>query len=413
MRLKLAFLCMVVAAAAPAAFARELSLVAAQRLATERSALLSGQRLGIAAAREMAVAAGQLPDPVLTVGVENMPVEGPDRFTLNKDSMTMKRIALMQEITRREKRDLRTERQELEANRIEAEAEVLRATIHRDVAIAWLDAWYAQAAQQAVQVLRERAAAEVESADIGYRTGRGSQADVLMARGNLAMVDDRLAEQQRRVRTTRTLLARWTGMGDAVPSGMRPDISAVRPHVHELARSLENHPQIAVLRAQERIAAAEARLAGANSKPDWSVEFAYNARASAFGDMVSFGVSIPLPWDRAQRQDREVAAKRAMVGQAEATREETLRQHAAEYTTMLQEWEANLARLRRFTDQIAPLAGGRSEAAETAFRAGKGSLSDVLAARRAELDVQLVALQLEQETARLWAQLNFALPEAP
>jgi outer membrane protein TolC len=407
------FLFMALAAAAPAAPAKELSLGAAQRLAAERSAQLSGQRLGIVAARELAVAAGQLPDPVLTVGVENLPVEGADRFSLNKDSMTMKRIALMQEITRREKRDLRTARQELEANRNEAEIEAARATLQRDVAIAWLDAWYAHAAHQAVQDLRARTAVEVESADIAYRTGRGSQSEVLMARGNLAMVDDRLAEQQRRARTTRTLLARWTGVGDAVPSGAKPDIATVRPHVHDLGRTLENHPQIAVLRAQERIAAADARLAQANSKPDWSVEVAYNARGSAYGDMVSFGVSIPLPWDQAHRQDRDVAAKLAMVGQAEATREETLRQHAAEYTTMLQEWESNLARLRRFTDQIAPLAIARSEAAETAFRAAKGSLNDVLSARRAELDVHLLALQLEQETARLWAQLNFALPEAP
>ena len=403
---------MVIATAALAAHARDLPFAAAQRLAAERSAQLSGQRLGIAAAREMSVAAGQLPDPVLTIGVENLPVEGPDRFSFTRDFMTMRRIAVMQEITRREKRDLKSERQDLEASRIEAELEASRATLQRDVAIAWLDAWYAQAARRAVQELHARAASEVESAELAYRTARGSQADVLMARGNVATIEDRLDEQQRRIRTTRTLLARWTGAPDAAPSEGKPDIATLRPHVHDLRKSLESHPQIAVLRAQERIASAEVRLAQANRQPDWSVELAYNVRGSAFGDMVSFGVSMPLPWDRANRQDREVAAKLAMVGQAEATREETLRQHAAELATMLQEWEANLVRLRRFNEHIAPLAVARSEAAETVYRAGRGTLNEVLAARRAELDVRIQALQLEQETARLWAQLNYLIPEA-
>jgi hypothetical protein len=39
-------------------------------------------------------------------------------------------------------------------------------------------------------------------------------------------------------------------------------------------------------------------------------------------------------------------------------------------------------------------------------------LTDALAARRGEIDVRLQALQLEADTARLWAQLNFLFPEA-
>lgn len=404
--------CLILAGTTQAAFAQGLSLPAAQRQAIERSAQLSGQRLGVMAAREMAVAAGQLPDPVLSVGIENLPVEGADRFTLNRDFMTMKRIAVMQEITRREKRELKSERQELEAARTEAEIEAARAILQRDVAIAWLDVWFAEATSQATSELRARAASEVEAAEIGYKSGRGSQSDVLMARANVAMIDDRLAEQERRARSARTLLARWTGIKDATPLAAKPEIAAVRPQVRELRKNLENHPQVAVLRAQEAVATTEARLARANRTPDWTVELAYNARGSAFGDMVSFGVSIPLPWDRANRHDREVAAKLALVGQAEANREETLRQLAAEVTTMWQEWESNLERLRRFTGEIAPLATARSEASETAFRGGRASLADVLSARRAELDVRIQALQLEQETARLWARLNYLVPEA-
>jgi outer membrane protein TolC len=45
-----------------------------------------------------------------------------------------------------------------------------------------------------------------------------------------------------------------------------------------------------------------------------------------------------------------------------------------------------------------------------AYRGGKANLSDVLGARRNEIDVRIQALQLAAETARWWAQINFLLP---
>jgi outer membrane protein TolC len=127
--------------------------------------------------------------------------------------------------------------------------------------------------------------------------------------------------------------------------------------------------------------------------------------------MVSLGASIPLQWNEADRQDREVSAKLAAVGQAQARREELLRQHIAEVKTMLNEWESNRTRLVRYEREIVPLATSRADAALAAYRGGKSGVSEVLAARRGELDVKLQALQLEAETARLWAQLNFLVAE--
>jgi hypothetical protein len=50
-------------------------------------------------------------------------------------------------------------------------------------------------------------------------------------------------------------------------------------------------------------------------------------------------VSVPLPWDRGNRQDREIAAKLAMAEQARAQREELLRAHAAKVRALLLEWQ--------------------------------------------------------------------------
>src|ERR1700674_5061852 len=69
-----------------------LTLTEAQRRAVERSRQLVGQDSAITASREMAVAAGQLPDPVATLGVNNLPINGPDAFSQTRDFMTMSSV---------------------------------------------------------------------------------------------------------------------------------------------------------------------------------------------------------------------------------------------------------------------------------------------------------------------------------
>jgi outer membrane protein TolC len=126
--------------------------------------------------------------------------------------------------------------------------------------------------------------------------------------------------------------------------------------------------------------------------------------------MVSVGVSVPLPWDRANRQDREVASKLAMAEQARAQREEMLRAHAGELRGMLAEWRNGRERLMRYKNDLLPLAAERSKAALAAYQGGKAGITDLLLARRNETDMQMQAVQLEMDTARVWAQLNFLIP---
>ena len=108
-----------IAVAVPLAHAAETSLTLpeAQRLAAERSRQLVAQDSAVAASREMAAAAGRLPDPTLKFGVENLPVNGPDAYSVTNDFMTMRQIGVTQEFTRGEKRQLRAERFEREAER--------------------------------------------------------------------------------------------------------------------------------------------------------------------------------------------------------------------------------------------------------------------------------------------------------
>jgi outer membrane protein TolC len=100
-----------------------------------------------------------------------------------------------------------------------------------------------------------------------------------------------------------------------------------------------------------------------------------------------------------------------MTEQAKAQLDDMLRAHVAEVRAMIQEWENGRERLGRFERELIPISKERSRATLTAYQGGKASLSDVLVARRNETEARLQSLQLEMDTARLWAQLNFLYPE--
>jgi len=387
-----------------------LTLSQAQTLAVARSRQLAAQDLAVVSAQEMAVAAGQLPDPVLKFGIDNLPVSGSDRLSLTSDFMTMRRVGVMQEITRADKRQSRAAHYDSAAEKSLAEKAIAVAAIQRDTALAWLDRYYAEQMAAAIMEQAAQARLEIAASEGAYRAGRGSQADIFAARSASGLIDDRFSEAQRRVRNTKTMLARWIGTAAEDPLVGQPQVEAIRLDPATLDMELGHHPQIGVLNKQIEIAEADAKLAQADKSADWSVELAYQQRGPDYGNMISIGVSIPLQWDQKNRQDRELSAKLAMVEQAKAERDEMLRAHVAETRTMIAEWENDRERSARYEGELIPLAKQRTEAVVGAYRGNKASLADLLAARRNEIDVRIQALQLQADTARLWAQLNFSFP---
>lgn len=415
LRLKAALLACAMALAVPlnAWSAESLSFLEAQRIAVQRSRQLAAQDAAVASAMEMALAAGQLPDPTLRLGVDNLPIEGPDRLSLSRDFMTMSRIGVSQEFTSVEKRRLRSARVEREADRSLAEKDAVLAVVARDTGIAWLEVFHLERLRAAVGEQIGQTRFEIEAAEGAYRGGRVSQADVLAARSTRVMLEDRFSELKRRVRNARAVLARWIGERAAAGELVEvPAMDDVPFRSHTLEQQLASHPEITVMDREVAIKEADVRLAQANKRADWTWELAYQKRGTLFSDMVSVGVSIPLQWDQSNRQDPEIAAKLALVDKARAQRDEALRQRLTEVTTMLNEWENGRERLARYRRELMPLARARAESLESAYRSGKGELAGVLAARRNEMDVLAQSIVLEIDTARVWAQLRFLYPDA-
>jgi len=392
------------------AHAAPLTLDDALHLAQQRSRQLPAQEALAAASREMAVAAGQRPDPTLKAGINNLPINGPDRVSLSRDFMTMRSLGVMQELTRVGKLQARSARFEREAEVAVAGRELALAHLRRDTAIAWLDRHYQERMRDVLALQRDETKLQIDAADAAYRGGRGSQADVFAARSSVAQIEDRLAQTQRQVATATTQLARWIGAPAAEALAAPPALDAVRIRAEDLDLQLAHHPQIKVLSRQEAMAQADAEVARANKKPDVAVELMYNQRGPAYSNMISINLSVPLQWDQKNRQDREVAARLAILEKVRAEREELTRMIAAEALAMLQEWRSDRGRLTHYDASLLPLATERTRASIAAYRGGSGPLTSVLEARRGEIDTRMERLRLEMEAARLWAQINYLMP---
>ena len=393
-----------VAAAGP-----PLSLAEALRVAVEHSPQLASQRAMVDAAREMAGPAGELPDPKLKLGVENVPTNGADSWSLTRDFMTMSKIGVMQEFPREAKRKLRSQRAENDAQRGAVAIEAARLVIQRETASAWLSRWFAADVERAIGSQIGEAELAVTAALAAYRAGKAPQAEVIAAQSMVIELRNRATDAAAQSRRARIGLARYIGADAERPLGEPPDLARMPFDVARLD-DVDAQPEVQLARAQEAIAATEVDLARAAKDPDWSAELTYAVRGAPYSNMVSLMVSIDLPWSPGTRQDREHAAKLRELDAARAMREDTRRMRVAEGGAMIADWESARAQARRISDEMLPLAAQRREAALAAYRGGSGSLVAVLEARRAELDARLALIAQEQAAAKAWAWLQFVFP---
>ena len=397
------------AASPPAA----LSLNDAVQTATSRALSPASAAAAARAARERAIAAAQQPDPVLRLSLDNLPVEGADRYSTTRDFMTTRSISLMQTFTRADKRSARAERFEREAQAAQAERRLRIAAIQRDTAIAWFERRAAEQRQARLDALHGEWQRQLEASEAGLRAGRITPAELIAVRESLAQLEQARLDVQAEVGNARRALARWTGDPGHAPLADAPSLERPRLATHDAADRLAEDPELRRLAAGESQAVAEAEVARAEREPDWSAELMFSQRGSRYANMVSIGVSLPLPWDRPQRQDRELAARLAQAEALRAEREDLARERQAQTGSWIEAWRSGLGRLALIDRERVPLARQRIDAALAAYRGGQGPLSAVLDARRAALALQMERIELELQTARLWARLEYLIPHEP
>ena len=389
-----------------------LSIEEAVRLAIASSQRLVANAAQTDAARDRAIAAGRRPDPVFTTGLQAVPLDGPDRLKLHNDSFTMTAFGIKQELTSRDKLAARAERYAREADSGEAARYLSIVEIARDTRLAWLARSYLESTASLLDDAAREVAHHIEAVDAAYRGGRGTQSEAIAIRTELERIADRQRQNARDLAIARVRLARWIGEAAIQPLTERAPLAA-RPDLPEkqvaLQRQLDGHPALKRLAAQEASARAEAEVARTERSADWSVELAVGVRRPTYSNLGTINFSIPITWNRAERQDREWSARRADADAAAADLEEARRVALSDLRAASDTWQHDRARLARYDAAFIPLAAERSGAARAAWRGGVGNLASVLDARHAQIETRLDQLKLERELAEAAVQLDYWL----
>ncbi|MBU0541006.1 MAG: TolC family protein [Gammaproteobacteria bacterium] len=388
-----------------------LSLGRALELAEQRSEAVRAQKAAAQAARSEAVAAGELPDPMLNLEVTNIPTNGPDQFSLAADFMTMRGVGISQTFTRQDKR-------KAQANVFTKNAEVAQASqllalsrLRTGTAQAYLDRFYLQQMLELLQSQRTELQLQIDAADALYRAGKTPQTEVFTARTELGLLDLRIQDTQAMLANAKADLHRWVGNAAAADLTGGADLAQSSLGNADLAERLNQHPEILALQKAEDAALANAEVKLQEKSADWTLSVMYAGRGPEFSEMLTLGASRPLFVDQSSRQDQAVAAANSMAAKARSERVELYRSYLAQTQRWQQTWQSNLKRVADFDRSLIPLTEQRTQAALDAYRGNTGTLSGVLAARRMELDMRMEKLRIQMDTAKLWSELEFLIPQ--
>ena len=381
-----------------------LSFAEAREIAEQQSPRVSAQRLQIDAVESAQKAAGTLPDPKLSVGLENLPISGMDRWSLTRESMTGQRLALMQEVPNQAKRAAKVASAQARVERERAALVLQRLQIRQELGLAWIAA---QAVEQREQLLTELLAENQRLQDsLPARVAGGSAqaGDLLAAQQEALALSDRRDDLQRDRSKARAMLRRWVGprADESLQGGTGPLIHPVA----QLRAELSSHAELALYPTMQSMARAESHEAQSESRGDWSWEIAYSRRDRRWGDMVSFQVTFDLPWQKDRRQTPMIQAKQRELERLEAEQEDVARRHLQELDDSAAELQALDSQIERLKSTGLQLAQGRAELALGNYRAAKGDLSAVLGARAQVLETRLRLIDLQAQRDGVTTRLN-------
>ncbi len=326
-------------AGAPAAPSTDSVLDGLVREALEKSPEYARARAAVEAERERGPQAGALPDPTLSLGIQN---DGFGSIQVGKMETSYYQIMLTQPLPWPGKRGARERAAEAQASAVEAQLERIHLSTTAEVERAYVDLLLVRG-QVALQERLEALWKEAESmARTRYEVGSGTQADLLRAQlERTRLAQQRIAlESAERTRLQTLNRLRVHPLDEPIATSRtlaeRGDPPALTPE-QAMADAEQRSPDLAA--AHLAVVAAERRVdvARRDRFPDLSITAGVMPRGS-LDPMWLASVGITLPIFSASKQSRAVAessSRRESEAHGEEATRQVLRLRAQERQTLL------------------------------------------------------------------------------
>ena len=386
-----------------------LDFESALRIAAEQAPSLKARAATAQGARALQTSAAELPDPKLSVGIDSLPINGPDRGSLVRDNFTQRQIGWSQDVPNRARRAARSDAALARTEREQALLQMDKLTVRRETGLAWLQRFFADKRLSLFDELIAQQRMLIDTAPGQLAAGKIAPADVTLLKIEAATLADRRDELQREAHHAHAALRRWLGDSEANNlTALPPLITLDRAY---LQTNLQRNPEIAALQPLRTMAEADLREADAMKSGDWNWSVRYGKRGQAYSDFLSVMLTFDLPLSPNTRQQPLVSARQKELERIENEREDLLRRQTQDLETLLNELDEASSKLDRLTLQTAQLAAERSALTLAAYQSGRDKLAAVLEARKLQLEIGLRALELQGKKLALQWRLNSIIAE--
>ena len=385
-----------------------LTLAAAEDLALDNEPGQAGLLARAHAMEEESIAAGQLPDPTLRMGLANFPLQSGGFST---EGMTQAQLGIRQTFPPGQSRAASTRQFQSLAVEMRESADGRGRDVLTAVRQAWLEVYYWQRAHALVDESRPFFADLVIVTRSMYSVGRKNQQDLLRAELELSRIDDRLIDFSQKHARAIARLSEWVGADARRPIAEKLPQWQQIPRLEVLQENLLNHP--ALIAADARIDARQAGIdiAEERYKPGWAVDLGYGYRdgilpnGSPRSDFISLSVTMDLPFFRKDRQDRKLASALSERRAANESKEELLRRLNSRLEADYAHFLELTRRIELYEKQILTLADSHAQAALVAYQSDAGDFADVMRGHIDDLDTRVEHIRLQVERAQSYATL--------
>ncbi|MEO5573115.1 MAG: TolC family protein [Gammaproteobacteria bacterium] len=385
-----------------------LSLAEAEQLALSNDPLLTRFGALASAYQERAVADAQLPDPQLSLGLQDIPI---DSFSLTDDEFTELGIGVQQTFPAGDTLKHRGNQATAMAGAEQARMAEEERRALREVRNSWLEVYYQTGAVKLLRQNQKLFSQLVEITQSQYGAGFVTQQDVLGAGLELSLLKDRETDIETARAAALAELAKWVGAEQANRPLADEWDAAPLPERTQIEVGLDSHPLMQVEDALVRAGQSGVDLARDQYKPAFGVELGYGLRGGGRTDYLSGMLTLDLPIFTGKRQDRRLAASQQEVFAARYSRDDRRRELRQMLDAQYASWTRLGERLTRNEKQLLPQATQNAESALNAYQSGITNFPTLVRARITELETHLSLLRLRIDQAKAHANLLYLAGE--
>jgi outer membrane protein TolC len=349
--------------------------------------------------------AGALEDPMLGVGVVNLP----NNFDFNQEDMTAKEVAVSQKFPFPGKRGLSEEVAAKEADAGAAEADEVANQVVKEVKTAFYDLSHVYRAMEVTQRNKSLLEELSKITQTRYSLGQGIQEDIIRIQVEISkMLDDLIMlEQKKRALAARLNYLLNRPRNNPVGQPEELDFSKVGFSIEDLQQqAMADNPMLRALKQDIAARGKNIELARRDYFPDFNLKFAYGQREDRL-DMYTGMIEMNLPIFFQSKQERKVAEGYADVRSAQAKYDSAQNEifyMIADMGSMAQRLER---KIELYRTGIIPQAWLQIDTAMSAYMVNKADFMTLLDSRmrlyRYEIDYHDALTEYEKSLATLEA----------